>query len=180
MIEFREVTRDNVNALIKLKLAEGQSHLIAPNAVTLAQAAHEPGAHVRGIYDGARPVGLLALLDPRDSPPWMTPQDDPGALFLWRLMIAADEQGKGYGTQAIALLKAQARDWGLPQLAASVVDVPDSPMAFYEALGFVRTGKIIDDEIVISVAARSPRPGQAEKDRAFGSSTASGPERPGQ
>lgn len=151
MIEARPVTRNTVNALIGLRLADSQAHLVAPPAVTIAQAAYEPGAHVWGIYDGDTPVGLVALLDPRGNPPFLTYDDDPQAAFLWRLMIDEGHQGKGHGTQVIDFLKRQTRAWGLPRLAASVSDVPDSNIGFYEALGFRRNGKIIDGEVVISV-----------------------------
>lgn len=151
MVTFREVTRDTVDALIALEVAAHQRHLVTANVVTLAQAAYEPGAHVWGLYDGAAPVGMVALLDPRGHPPFLTYDDDPDAAFLWRLMIAEGHQGKGYGRAAIALVQELARGWGLPRLAASVSDMPDSNIGFYEGLGFRRTGKIIEGEIVISV-----------------------------
>lgn len=46
MLALREITRDTVNPLIRLKVKDWQQNLVAPNAVTLAQAAYEPGSYV--------------------------------------------------------------------------------------------------------------------------------------
>lgn len=148
MLALREITRDTVNALIRLKVKEWQQNLVASNAITLAQAAYEPGSYVWGLWVEERPVGLMALIHPHESP-GLEPEDDPDAAFIWRLMIAAEEQGKGYGLAAIEAAKAQAHAWGLPRLAATVVDSENSNMAFYEHLGFHQTGKIIDNELHI-------------------------------
>ena len=150
MLERREITRDTLRPLLGLKLRPGQEHLVAPNRVTIAQCAYEqPGGCVWGLWDGGNAVGLRAMIQPRQYP-HMQEGDDLDGAFIWRLMIAADRQGKGYGAATIAECRAQARDWGLPRVATSVVDTPDSNIGFYERLGFRRTGRIVDDEIVLS------------------------------
>ncbi len=75
--------------------------------------------------------------------------EDPAAVHMWRLMIAAEQQGKGYGKAAIAEAVAQTRAWGFQKLGTSVVDSPDSNIGFYESLGFRRTGGFVDDEIAL-------------------------------
>ncbi len=150
MLERREITRETLNAVMRLKLRPGQEHLVAPNSVTIAQASYEqPGGYVWGLWDGDDPVGLLAMIHPREYP-HIEPGDDLDGAYIWRLMIAADHQGKGYGAAAIAECRVQARNWGLPRVATSVVDAPDSSIGFYERLGFGRTGAVVDDEIVLS------------------------------
>ncbi len=148
MLERREVTRDTVRALIRLKVRADQADLVSANSVTLAQAPYEPGSVVWGLWDGDTPVGLMAMVHPHEYP-FHEPGDDAEAAYLWRLMIAADFQGKGYGRAAIAMAVQQARDWGRPRLTASVADEPHSNMGFYEKLGFRRTGRIVDDELEI-------------------------------
>jgi diamine N-acetyltransferase len=148
MLALREITRDTVNPLIRLKVKDWQQNLVAPNAVTLAQAAYEPGSYVWGLWVEDQPVGLMAMVHPHQAAE-LDPQDDPDAAFLWRLMIAAEEQGKGYGLAAIEAARAQAHAWGLQRLAATVVDSENSNMAFYEHLGFHQTGKVIDGELHI-------------------------------
>jgi diamine N-acetyltransferase len=149
-LERRPVERDHVVPLIRLSVGEGQEGLVAGNAKTLAQAAYETGSHVWGLWAGDEPVGLMAMIDPRGYP-WLDEGDDPGAAYLWRLMIDARHQGKGYGRQAIKEAVAVARGWGLPRLALSVVDRPGSALSFYERLGFRRTGATIEDEAVLAV-----------------------------
>ncbi len=102
----RRVGREDVNPLIRLDVHEAQRGLVAPNAVTLAQAAYEPGAHVWGLWDGAVPVGLIAMVDPREG--LLDEGDDPEGAFLWRLMIGAAHQGRGNGRAALGEVAAQA------------------------------------------------------------------------
>lgn len=150
MFERRDITRDTLRPLLQLKLRPDQEHLVAPNPVTIAQVAYEqPGGYVWGLWDGDEAVGLLAMIHPHEYQ-YLEEGDDPDGAFIWRLMIAAHLQGKGYGAAAIAICRAQARDWELPRVATSVVDAPDSNIGFYEHLGFTRTGTIVDDEIVLS------------------------------
>jgi diamine N-acetyltransferase len=153
-LEKRPVTRDHVRALIGLDVLPGQRDLVSPNVKTLAQAAYEPGAYVWGLWDGPAPVGLMAMVHPREYP-FHEPGDDREAAYLWRLMIAAGFQGRGYGRAAISEAIAVARAWNTPRLTASVADVPHSNMAFYERLGFRQTGRIVEGEreIALDLAA---------------------------
>ncbi len=146
-MQRRAVSYENVNALLRLKTGADQDGLVAPNPVTLAQAAYEPGSHVWGLYDGDTPVGLMAMIHPHHGK--LDEGDDPDGAYLWRLMVAAEHQGKGYGRLAIEECKAQAREWSLPRLVSSVVDAPNSNMGFYERLGFRQTGRIVDGELEI-------------------------------
>ncbi len=149
MLEQREVTRETLLPLIKLKVAPDQEKLVASNAVTIAQAAYEPQSVVFGLWDGDEAVGLLAMINLPRHPDGLKPGDVPDAAYLWRLLISAEHQGKGYGRAAIEMAKQIARDWGYSKLAASVVDAPNSNMGFYEALGFRQTGDVVEDELVI-------------------------------
>jgi diamine N-acetyltransferase len=81
--------------LIRLSVDEGQGGLVAENAKTLAQAAYETGSSVWGLWVSEEPVGLMAMIDPRVYP-WLDEGDDPSAAYLWRLMIDARHQGRGY------------------------------------------------------------------------------------
>lgn len=150
MPERRAITRDNVNAFFKLKVAPEQEHLVAPNEITLAQAPYEPAGEVWGIFEGEEPVGLFAIIDMARYP-HPEPGDDRQSAYLWRLMIGAEHQGKGYGRFAIEECKSIARGWGLSRLTSSVVQAENSGMAFYEKLGFRQTGAVMDRELVITM-----------------------------
>ena len=149
MIERRAIDRDTVHVIRKLDVHPTQRDLVAPNVVTLAEAPYETGSRVWGLWDGDIAVGLMAMVHPGEYL-WHRPGDDTEAAYLWRLMIAADHQGKGYGRGAIEQALDVTRSWGLPRLVASVVDAAHSNMAFYERLGFRRTGRIVEGEIEIT------------------------------
>ena len=72
--------------------------------------------------------------------------EDPTALYVWRLLIGADHQRKGYGTAALDFAKAKRIEMGLSCIFISAVDEPGSAIPLYEKEGFVRTGRIVDGE----------------------------------
>ena len=94
VVELREVTRDNVRALCRLDVAPSQTGFVAPNAVSLAEASFEPKAWHRGIYADGRPVGFAMLSIDPEKPEY----------YLWRFMVAAGFQGRGYGRAAVGLI----------------------------------------------------------------------------
>ncbi len=146
-IDRRKVTKEHLRTLFELKVRDDQPGLVAPNEITLAQAAYEgAGAYVWGLWDGGIAVGLIAMIHSGEYAD-LEEGDDPEAAYIWRLMIGADHQGRGYGRAALEEAAKQARDWKLPKLTVTVVDSPISPLPFYERAGFSRTGRIVDDEI---------------------------------
>ena len=147
MLERREITRETLAPILKLAVRPDQDHLVAPNSVTIAEDAYEEGTYVWGLWDGDTAVGLLALAHPLRAE--LEDGEDPEAVHMWRLMVAADQQGKGHGRAAIEEAVAQTRAWGFRKLGTSVVDAPDSNIGFYERLGFGRTGGYVDDEIAL-------------------------------
>jgi diamine N-acetyltransferase len=145
MIERRNVTRETLWPLINLDVAPGQRDLVTDNRTTFAEAAYEPGAAVWGLWQGETPVGLMAMVDPvgvAAHGPFL----DPAAAYLWRLMIAKDHQGQGYGAQALGFAAQSARDWGAPRLVVGVRDVAHGNRGFYERFGFRDSGVIEEED----------------------------------
>lgn len=140
IVSLREVTRDNLRDILKLKVTESQNQFVAPNTVSLAQAHFYPEkAWFRAIYADETPVGFLMLSDEPREPEY----------FLWRLMIAAEYQGYGFGEQAMKRLIDHVKT--RPQateLFTSYVPADGGPEAFYQKLGFVDTGDMEDEEKV--------------------------------
>jgi diamine N-acetyltransferase len=138
-VELRHVTEDNVRAICRLAVEPGQTGFVAPNAVSLAQALVSKEAWYRAIYADDQPVGFAMLeLDTATS-----------EYYLWRLMVGAGYQRKGYGRAAMALLVDHVRT--LPKAEAlftSWVPAEGGPEAFYRGLGFVPTGEVDDGEVV--------------------------------
>ena len=139
MVELREVTRENVTPVCKLKLAPGQETFVAPTAVTLAQAQFDDKAIVRAIYSNDEVVGLVAVAFDEDDYGW----------YLWRLMIDADHQRRGYGGAAVELALGLVREQGASEILTSYVPGEGAPVGFYEKLGFEETGQEVEGERIM-------------------------------
>lgn len=152
-LEARPVQRADVRALIGLAVRADQADLVSANVRTLAQAAYEPGSHVWGLWEGAVPVGLMAMIRPEgetaQTDPLRQQPSHPEGAYLWRLMIGAEFQGRGYGAAALSIAFATARAWGFSRLTAHVSNAAHSNLGFYERFGFRATGLVEYDELVI-------------------------------
>ena len=138
---LRTVTDANVDRLIKLAVAPEQQGLVAPVAASLAQASVRTPGRPLGIYDGDEPVGLLLLWDARRDP-----EEPADQLYVWRLMIDAGHQRKGYGARTMRWVIDEARRLGVASVGLSHQMLPGHAGPFYEKLGFRYTGRIEDNE----------------------------------
>lgn len=143
MIEFREVTRDTLQAVCALRVSPEQTGYVSSNVMTMAEAQFEVGALVRALWSGDKPVGLMAMMRPS-----VYPEDEDivirrDAAYLWRLMIDQEFQGRGYGLMALAEAKRISIDWGYDAMTLTVGDGPHSAKPFYERHGFIPTGRIL-------------------------------------
>ncbi len=139
-VALREITGDNVRAVIRLDVAPSQKAFVAPNAVSLAQYAVAEKAWTRAVYADDTVVGYVLLAD------------DEGEVYryyLWRFMIDRRYQGMGFGAAAMELIIEYVRDQlGADGLATSYVPLTGGPGEFYHHRGFVDTGDEDDGEIV--------------------------------
>ena len=137
--EFYDVVENRMPRR-RLKVAEAQEDFVADNATSIAQAHFCTEAWFRAIYAGEQPVGFVMLSDKPEKPEY----------YLWRFMIGADHQGKGYGRRAIELLIEHVRTRPRAEvLFTSVVEAEGGPRLFYEKLGFVSTGRHEEGELVL-------------------------------
>jgi diamine N-acetyltransferase len=89
-------------------------------------------------------VGFLLLWDAqRDA---QAPDD---RLDVWRLLVDARVQRRGYGTQAMRWVIEEARRLGRARIGLSHV-VGNAAGAFYEKLGFAYTGEVDGEERVMA------------------------------
>lgn len=139
-VTLREVTAATVRTICELQVRPGQEAFVASNAVSIAQAHFEPKAWFRAIYAGEEPVGFVMLsLDPALAEYW-----------IWRFMIDARHQRKGYGQAALELaIDHVRRQPGAREIRLSYVPAPGDPEAFYRRAGFVPTGEVSDGEAVM-------------------------------
>ena len=139
-VTLREITADTVRSICALEVAPEQKGYVAPNAVSIAQAHFEPKAWFRAVYADETPVGFVMLhVDPEQK-----------EYFLWRFMVAADQQGQGYGRRALDLVVDFVRSQpGATTLGSSFVPGDAGPRAFYLRYGIEETGEVDGDEHVI-------------------------------
>ncbi|MER6912511.1 GNAT family N-acetyltransferase [Streptomyces sp. NPDC000594] len=138
-LRLEKITKANVETAIGVRIRPDQEHLVEPVAHSLAE------AYVRGdtawprlILDGDRAVGfLMAFLDID----WKGDGSGDLRSGLWRLNIAAGEQGRGYGRFAVDSVAAEIRRRGGTRLFVTWHPGPDGPEGFYLGLGFRPTGE---------------------------------------
>ncbi len=139
-VTLREVTRETLRDVLRLKVSPEQTRIVADNATSSAQAHFSEEAWFRAVYADEVPVGFVMLEDQPAKPEY----------FLWRFMIGIEHQHKGYGHQALACLVEHVRTRpGATELLTSVVEGEGSPRPFYEAFGFVSTGEVDDGELIL-------------------------------
>lgn len=143
-ISLREVTADTVRDICSLTdtLTPPKKYMVAPNAISLAQALFEERAWYRAIYADETPVGFVMLYeDPNEE-----------EYFLWRYMIAEPYHGKGFGRCGLALVIDHVRSRpGAKVLETSCGQGPGSPEGFYLRVGFSRNGKMLGQEVGLSL-----------------------------
>ena len=141
-ITLKEITEETVWPIMMLNVAEGQKSFVAPNANSIAEAYFSKEAWFRGIYAGDDPVGFVMLYADEKKPEY----------FLWRMMIDGEQQGKGYGYQAMELVIEHVKTLpGAVELLTSYVPGDGNPSSFYYKLGFEETGQFEDDEKVLKL-----------------------------
>lgn len=147
VISLRLISEETLRPILNLsnEMLPGQEQMVAPNAMSIAQAHFNEKAWFRGIYADDIPVGFVMLYDDPDTSKY----------FLWRLMIAGPHQGKGYGRKAIEKLIEYVRNRpGATELKTSYMPMPGGPWPFYQSLGFEPTGEMEGDEVVIRLGLR--------------------------
>ncbi|MBB1254059.1 GNAT family N-acetyltransferase [Streptomyces sp. OF3] len=144
-----EITPGNIELALDLRVQPDQEHLVAPVVKSLAEAyAHRGTAWPRLVLDGDRAVGfLMAFLDID----WRGDGTDFRS-GLWRLNIAAGEQGRGYGRFAVESVAAEIRRRGGTRLFTTWHPGEDGPERFYLGLGFRPTGETSGGQTVGELA----------------------------
>jgi len=152
-MRLAEVTEDNFQATIALSVRPDQQDLVAPVVKSLAEAwLHRRHAWPRVLYDGDELVGfVMAFLDVA----W--PGSGDLRCGLWRLNIAADRQGRGYGRFAVEAVCAELRTRGAEQAYVTFEGRDGGPQPFYEKLGFRLTGEKLEGQAVAVRDLRVPR-----------------------
>ena len=149
-VTLRPITPGNRPAVEDLRVLPEQENFVDGVRRSLAEAAAKPDARPwrRGVYAGEVPVGFVMLAD--GVPPGNV--DIPWRYYLWRFLIDARFQRRGYGRAALDQVVAYlCTKPDAKQLITSVVPGDGSPLDFYLRYGFEATGQMFDREQVLQL-----------------------------
>ena len=135
-MELQLVTEQNWKALIKLRVSEDQSHFVASNLYSIAEAqfGFEDEGHWDfypfGAYVGDEPVGFVMYCSNFNHSRFQA--------FIMRLMVDQRFQGKGYGREIMRLVLNNFRD-NQQIKNVGISYEPENVVAqkLYASLGFV-------------------------------------------
>lgn len=143
-VELVEITTGNLSAVAALATHRHQERFVAPMARSFSQALlppmhneHRVVPWMRAVQADEEIVGFMMLS--AQSPGEPVP-------YLWRFLIDRRHQRRGVGRRAIQLLVDELRADGHRALLVSWDEGSGGPRPFYEGLGFVPTGVIIDGD----------------------------------
>ena len=142
VIELRKITKDNYDECLKLQVSGEQKNFVAPNVYSLAQAwVYYETAYPFAIYADDVMVGFIMLGYYAER----------NIYNIWRFMIDARYQKRGYGKSALQLsIDYLVKEFNVDEIFTSFE--PNNIVAekLYVSVGFNRTGEIEDDgEIVM-------------------------------
>lgn len=158
-ITLRPITRENWRTVYDLTktLSAEQQHFVAPNGYSMLEALYDPDQRTRprAVYTNADGTDTLVgfvmtYYDAEYDEHWID-----------RLMIAGEQQGKGYGRAALA----QTLDYfrTLPECKAvhiSFMPENHNARALYASMGFLDTGIVQEGEIVYRLPLRETEPNE--------------------
>lgn len=139
MITFRNITRENFDAVISLEVHEGQLAFMESPMYSLAECTFEESFVAKAICNDEIVVGFILYYFVADNPDYV---------FVHRLMIDKAQQGKGLGKAALRagmdIFKEEFPSIGCVEL----MHYPDNEIgaAVYESLGFQPTGENRESE----------------------------------
>jgi diamine N-acetyltransferase len=156
-VQLRDIVTDaDRAAALELRVAPGQEQFVASVEESFLDAERYPEALARywAVYDGDRIVGFAMISD--GIPEDVLAADDTlvGPYFLWRLLMDAEQQRKGYGTATIDRVVDYVRSRGGTHLLVSYSPGDGNPGPFYERYGFVPTERIVEGERVLRLDLR--------------------------
>ena len=108
-VELREITRTHSERFLILGSSPSRRDTSQRTLRSIAEAHFEPHTWFRAVYADDDPVGFV-----------MAYRDPPEVFWVWRFMIDARHQGKGYGFRALELLVEEARADGAPEIEAQL------------------------------------------------------------
>lgn len=136
--EVRRLDPSELDAARALAVGPSQQHLVAPVAVSLAEAGRYPGSEPLGVFVDGDLVGfLMGQLIEHGS--------EAGTYLLWDFLIDHRHQRHGHGRSGVNGAIAHARSRGAA--VVSISHEPDNLIArdLYRSAGFIESGSVNAD-----------------------------------
>lgn len=137
-----DINKDNWLKVVSLTTNKGDmptlcEEFVASNVLSIVQAQYENSWTTKAIEDDGEIIGFT-----------MYGFDEEESYFeLCRIMIDKRFQGRGYGSKAMNLVIAEMKKLdGCKEIYLSTDPQNEIGKHIYEKLGFINTGRIIDDE----------------------------------
>ncbi|GGC94366.1 GNAT family N-acetyltransferase [Enterococcus wangshanyuanii] len=145
MISLREVTNDNIEAVLNLKIKEEQQTFVASSCKSLAYAyVNKDNTVAFGIYMDNTLVGYASIIF-----------DESDNMFnLWHFFISELFQGKGIGKQALGVVVEEIKGKSLGianKVALGVEEENVVAIKLYESFGFKDTSERDEDGEIIMI-----------------------------
>ena len=152
-LEFRPVTQENWQSLIKLKVRDGQQDFVSSNVYSIAEShfGFDEEGHwdlfPYGIYKNGEPVGFA-----------MTGLNINHSRFqglILRLMVDGRYQGRGYGREAMkVMIEMFLANEHVQAVCISYAPENDAARKLYASFGFVETGEMLESEVLAVLQLR--------------------------
>ena len=134
MIKLDEITADNLEVVLKLKVSKEQENFVSTTAYSLAQAyVYRENAYPFAIYADDTLVGFIrfGFYELRNQ------------YTLWKFLIDEKYQNKGYGKMALALgIEYMKKQYDIKEMYTGVAIDNDVAERLYHSVGFQLTGLI--------------------------------------
>ena len=145
MVELKPITEDNFVDAFNLRLGPGQEEFVSHPIRSLAQAyVYRNQCQPFGIYAEEKMVGYVLVIYDYDIPEY----------DIWHMMIDKEEQGQGYGGEALGKVieYIRTKPFGSSgRIALTVNKANLVAMGLYERMGFAATGAVYDDEVELTM-----------------------------
>ena len=134
MIKLEEITADNVEDVLKLKVSKNQENFVSTPAYSLAQAyVYRNNAYPFAIYADDTLVGFImfGFYESRNQ------------YTLWKFLIDEKYQNKGYGKMALLLgIENKKKQHDIKEMYTGVAIDNNVAEHLYQSIGFQATGLV--------------------------------------
>ena len=134
MVELKEITKDNLEDVLNLKISENQEKFVSSTAHSLAEAyVYKETAFPFAIYADDTLVGFIML----------GYYEERNQYTLWKFLIDKQHQNKGYGREALKLGITYLKDrFNAKEIYVGVALENEVAKSLYSSMGFEATGVV--------------------------------------